>query len=310
MTRIHWLDVLIAPLTWVERVRGRRRLALLGLYGLILGVGGVLVGREAVLWRLPAAPEPFDVARYGHVDLPDAENAMVAYRQAASARVRDDRLWMELPPGAREQWDWATADPRVREWAGRNKAALDLWLRGTVRPDALLVQPAEQDFHRSQNLVFDLQELAHLGALEATRRQGVGDLAGAWAYHRGVIRSCLHAGRHAATMPVALGLRWIGLAKPLVQAWIDDPRQTPDLLRRAGADLAQCRELASRMTPADSSGSNTSSTGRPSPTRTTTATTTSTRPTRMSGSTTSPARSGGGTSSGTSRSGASTSSGC
>ncbi len=61
MARIHWLDVLIAPLTWLERTRGRRRLALLLVYGLILGVGGVLVGREAVLWRLPDCT-PVDLA--------------------------------------------------------------------------------------------------------------------------------------------------------------------------------------------------------------------------------------------------------
>ena len=77
MERLNWYEIPILPLRWLERSRGRWRLALLGLYVLILGVGGVLIGRETILWELPSAPEPFDLARHGHVDLADVDNAMI-----------------------------------------------------------------------------------------------------------------------------------------------------------------------------------------------------------------------------------------
>ncbi len=248
MQRIYWLDALLTPLTLLERTRGRRRLALLGLYGLILLVGGVLVGREAVLWRLPAAPEPFDLERYGHVSLPDSDNAMVLYREAGKLLVRDDKLFRDLPKGAGNQRDWTPADPKVRAWAESNRAALDVWLRGTARPGSVFVQPERYTVSTVLDTIGDLRTFAHLAELEATKRQASGDLAGAWTYHRGVIRSCLHAARHGGIMCSLIGNRVFHLANPSIWAWIDDPRLTPDLIRRAVADLAECRTLRTSTT--------------------------------------------------------------
>ena len=249
MAQRHWLDILISPLTLLTRTRGRRQLGLLALYGLILGIAGVLIGREAVLWRLPDAPEPFDLAKYGHVELADADNAMVLYREAIRALIRDEPLWHALPRGSADGWNWAAADPRVREWAGRNRPALDLWLRGADRPDCLLVQPEEHRLDTALDPIADLQILMRLGALEATRRQAAGDLAGAWVCYRGVLRTCMHAGRRGATNAAAVGARGLAGTSPLVITWASDPNTTPDLLRRAAADLADCRLRAG--TPAD-----------------------------------------------------------
>ena len=120
MARIQWIDVLIAPLTLGERARGRRRLGLLGLYGLILGVGGVLVGREAVLWRLPAV-RSIDLPQPGPRALADADNAMVLYQAAVQRIVRDDVLFRSLPKGVGLTWDWAAVDPRLHPWVEANR---------------------------------------------------------------------------------------------------------------------------------------------------------------------------------------------
>ena len=245
MARLHWLDVLISPLTWLARARGWRRLALLGLYGLILGMIGLLMQREAVLWRLPDAPEPFDLARYGHVELRDADNAMVAYAEAARVLIPGDRVFQTLPRGARYTWDWTRADPSVQDWAESNRAAVDLWLKGTTRPDALLVQPERYTISTGLKTVSDLRTLVFLGVLEANRRQASGDLAGAWPYYRGAIRSGLHAGRHAGIQAATIGARVLSLASPAVLAWVDDPKQTREWLRAAAGDLAACRSLQS-----------------------------------------------------------------
>ena len=249
MERRHWLDILLSPLTLLERTRGWRRLVLLGFYGLILSVVVVLFGRESVLWQIPNSPEPFDLAKYGHVDLPDADNAMVLYKEAARLLVPDRQLFANTPRQVRDQWDWTLAPPKIQEWATRNQSVLAIWLQATERPDALLVQPEE---YRSSTILdpfHDFRTLAYLGELEATRRQAAGDLAGAWIYHRAVLRSAVHAGHHGGLMPGLIAAALLRQANPRIRAWVDDPQQTSELLIRAVADLAACQKL--RATTAD-----------------------------------------------------------
>lgn len=247
MSNWHWFEIPILPLRWIEQAGGRRRLALLSLYALVLSVGGVLIGRETILWELPAAPEPFDLGRYGHVDLPDADNAMVLYTRAAALLPRGPNgVALPPPPGGGsfpwDQWDWPTAAPVTRGWLDANPEVLDTWRRATRRPDALPGQP--HAFDRSGvALMSEFQLMAQLGELEATRRQAAGDLAGAWADHIGVIRSAWHAGRHSGIRSAETGGEIVRRAIPLVTAWVDDGRQTPDLLRQAAVDLRLCRAL-------------------------------------------------------------------
>ncbi len=150
MASIHWLDVVLAPLTWLERTRGRRRLALVGLYATILGVVGSVIGREAVLWRLPDAPEPFDLARYGHVDLADADNAMRFYAQAGQA------IAPGTPRSTAPQGNLNQAQVEA------NQAALHLWLQGTERPDAFLTQPDHPANSQLWTRIDDLTVLSQL----------------------------------------------------------------------------------------------------------------------------------------------------
>ena len=257
MARIHWLDVVLAPLHWLEQARGWRRLLLLELYGLILGVGGALVSREAMIWRLPDAPEPFDLAKYGHSDLADSDNAMTFYDRAGRLLAADrnrseneDRLFMSLfIKSQADQWDWRRVNSEDQAWLASNRAALDVWLAGTACPDALLVQPERFTATASTigETVTRLRILAHLGALEATRRQASGDLAGAWTYYRGVIRSGLHTARHAGFDQAVAGSGILRLALPSVDGWGDDPNLPPELLRQAVADLKACRSLRTTM---------------------------------------------------------------
>ena len=85
--------------------------------------------------------------------------------------------------------------------------------------------------------------MAQFGALEATRRQAEGDLAGAWTYLLGLIRSALHEGRHTGVRFAEDGTMIIGEVAPLVTAWVLDERQTSESLRQAAAKLRECRQL-------------------------------------------------------------------
>ena len=236
MASIHWLDVVLAPLTWLERTRGRRRLALVGLYATVLVVVGSVVGREAILWRLPDAPEPFDLAKYGHVDLADADNAMRYYAQAGQAIAPGTPRGNALP---------GSLNPAQVEL---NHAALQLWLHGTERPDALMHQPDRPANPQLWIRIDDLTVLSRLAEFEATRRQAAGDLAGAWVYDRAAIRSALHLGRHAGADAVHGGLTILQSAIPRALAWVDDPLVTPELLHGAIADIQGSRSLQSSAT--------------------------------------------------------------
>ena len=257
MARLDPIDALLLPLTWITRTRGRWRLLLLLGYGLVLGTIGALVGREAVLWKLPAAPEPFDLARYGHVDLSDADNAQVLYDRAARALIRGDRGAAEAERRSLnsasngrdgpEEWDWARASAPTRAWAGANGVALGLWLEGAGRPDSLRVQPEALRTWTGSEPALDVRTLAHLGMLEATRRQAAGDLAGAWAYYRAALRSGLHPGHHAGADGAGIGASIVRAVAPGASSWADEPGMTADLLRRAGADLAACRSIQATL---------------------------------------------------------------
>src|SRR5579859_4722816 len=108
-------DLVIAPLTLLERSKGRKRRGLAFLYLMIALTVGVFVWRAVSLWRLPDSPEPFDLVKYGRVEVPDGVNAMVALREvfarfgdldAKSYKVASDKAWNVS--------DWSIADPEVR----------------------------------------------------------------------------------------------------------------------------------------------------------------------------------------------------
>jgi len=249
MDRPGLLDWLIAPLTWLERSSGPKRLGLCFLYFLIIVVGGLLGWRWLSLWGLPDIGEPFDEARYGTVDVADADNAMVFYRKAFDSLVSPKKAKPQpVLSGAWEDCDWATTDPAVRLWLEANQKPLALWLEGAARPDSLLIQPQDLDEKSSLDELTYLPMLANLAKLEASRLQGVGNLEGAWSYYRAVLRSTRHVGRHGMSLQRTVGFNMLARATPDLIRWIDDSQMTPELLRQAIRDV----EATRKMTPLNS----------------------------------------------------------
>jgi hypothetical protein len=240
-----WIERLVlAPLIALERSRGWRRRGLLALYLAIGLVVGVLGWRAASLRGLPRAPEPFDLARYGRVEVPDADNAMVAYRAVFARfgglategyRIGDAAAW-----NAR---DWSRADPEIRRWVEDHREALAAWLPATDRPDALLVQPEAMRINTDLGPLQQLRPYVRLALLEGSRLEGAGDPAGAWRMYRAALRASRHAGRHGGTVPRVVGNAILRESRPRVEAWIERPDVTPELLRRAIADVEACRSM-------------------------------------------------------------------
>src|ERR1700716_2472904 len=76
------LRLFLMPLYWLERARGRRRLALLLAYGLVAAALGLLTWRVACLNSLPDVGDPPDLATLRSLKVPDERNAYVLYRAA------------------------------------------------------------------------------------------------------------------------------------------------------------------------------------------------------------------------------------
>ena len=92
-----------------------------------------------------------------------------------------------------------------------------------------------------------LVTLGRLAAIEATRRLGAGDPAGAWTYHAALLRSVALAGRAA---PRGTSLEIFVARRPIVPlAWLNHPALTAPLIRRAIADVDACLRL--QTTPTD-----------------------------------------------------------
>ena len=104
----------------------------------LIGVALFATWRATSLDGLPDVGDPFDVAAFGDVKVADDRNAFTLYRRATDLITR-------MPKDATN--DWATAGEPEKAWLEANREALNLWRRGTERPDAL--------YHPPRSLKFD-----------------------------------------------------------------------------------------------------------------------------------------------------------
>ena len=237
--KIRPLGVLLAPLRWLERARGRRRLLLIVLY-LIVGLfAAVLVWVAASLNNLPDVGEPFDVAAFvASAGVPESENAFALYRKAVEA-YRDAppaRDWNRMWPAMRN--GWATAGTDIQGWVLGNREALDLWRKGTERPRAL-AEPLDALRSLEDGSLPKLSLLTEAAILEGARREAQGDRAAALDWYLAGLRACVHYSTNSR-------LEWRNLAVMLedplharMVAWARDPATDAALLKRAARAVAE-----------------------------------------------------------------------
>lgn len=238
--------LVLTPLFAWKRSKGWKRRGLALLYLMIALTGGVFSWRAVSLSRLPDSPEPFDLVKYGRVEVPDADNAMVAYRDIFS-RFGDlnARGYKVATTTAWDVSDWSAADPEVRRWAEDHRKALEAWLPTNDRPDSLLVQPEEWRMRTDLEPLYRIRPYARLALLEGSRLEQSGDLAGAWRMYRAALRASRHAGRHGGMNQRLMGSGLLRQSRPRIEAWIDHPGMTPELLRKAMGDVEACRAMTS-----------------------------------------------------------------
>jgi hypothetical protein len=239
--------ILISPVRAIERARGRRRIGLLALYGLIALLFSAMSWRQSQLGGLPDIGEPLDVAAARTMArVPDDRNAFVPYRRAAERFRGLSKSEVESFNNANLLW--SQADATLRGWVAEHREAISLLRHGSERPEACL----ETREHPTVMLTTAeklelLRRLSWIGdaaLFEAGRLRAEGDRAGAWSLLKAVVRTSRHMER---AVPIAqdrhTSVILVQFARGPVAEWAEDPAVDVALLRRALDDLAAAEAL-------------------------------------------------------------------
>ncbi len=234
-TGVRPLRVLIAPLIWIERVRGRRRLALLTLYALIAAAIALLAWRASRLSDLPDIGDPFDLAPVLAVDVPGDRNAFTLWKEA-SARARSSaEVETRILHGP-----YTGSDPAVAE-------ILELWRKGAERPDAMLARPGDMRLEtRIGTILEDHRRFSMLALTAGSGCVDRGDMEGAWTWYRAVLRASRLIGRNGSATFFRVGMSEYEMTSRSILAWAADGRVDAAMLRRALGEVIAINRLSAR----------------------------------------------------------------
>jgi hypothetical protein len=177
---------------------------------------------------LPDIGDPFDVAAFRAFELPDEQNAFTYLRRASEKLT--PIVGMVGGNGADPgdlKFSWSIANPTLREWAGENREAFELFQQGAELADA--ANPAGDP----KDNRFINGYLIMLAFLEASRREERGDTAGAWDCHRAVLCTISHLRRRGSTLQRRQAREASRLLQRRLTDWATGPRTTISQLRRA-----------------------------------------------------------------------------
>ena len=185
-------------------------------------------GGSTSLNGLPDIGDPFDVAAFRAFRLPDEQNAFTYLRRASEKLT--PIVGMVGGNGADPgdlKFSWSIANPTLREWAGENREAFELFQRGAEQADAAnpAGDPTDQPVY--------LTALIMLALLEASRREESGDTAGAWDCHRAVLRTITHFRRRGSTLQRRIAREASRSLQRRLTDWATGPRTTISQLRTA-----------------------------------------------------------------------------
>ncbi len=226
------VGVLTAPLVWVERAKGRRRLALLALYGLILAVLAMFGYRASRLAGYPDIGDPFDPAPIRAIDVPPDRNAWSLWREAEKRLKRSDEIDRILVRGRGPM-----ASPPLLAYLDQNAEALDLWRQGTDRPDAMPARPGTEENIAPYQRGSSHHRMASLALLQGDRLLAGGDPSGAWTWYRAALRGSRLVGRHASSFEAYSGVETFAIAAERATKWAANPLVGPELIRKALGDV-------------------------------------------------------------------------
>ena len=201
---------------------------------------------------VPDVGEPFNVPAFTSLAVPDDQNAFVDYRLARhrlvpiSATEIDDK-------SRKAAWDgidatihsgWPQSNTQARHWLDVNESALELWKRGTARPDAL-ASPIDQPLPADDDLLQSSRENTRLGLMQAARVTAEKGPADAWDWYRAVLRSSRHLELHTGSIGRLIGGAIQGMSLEPILNWSSQAKLTAGDLRLALTDA----QAIDAMTP-------------------------------------------------------------
>jgi hypothetical protein len=220
------------PSKAVELLRKRLR-QLLRVVVVLAACVAVAATALAIWWLnslngLPDIGDPFDVAAFREFRIPDEQNAFTYLRRASEKLT--PIVGMVVGNGADPgelKFSWSIANPALREWAGENREAFELFQFGAEQANAANSAGDPTD-HRSFH-----GGLISLALLEASRRQQSGDTAGAWVCYRAVLRTITHLRRRGSTLQRQNAREASRPLQRRLTDWATGPRTTISQLRTA-----------------------------------------------------------------------------
>jgi hypothetical protein len=197
---------------------------------------------------LPDVGDPFDVAAARRsVEFAESDNAYVLYAEAKD-------LLSRVPPSVSQidfaKLSWSTAGPEARAFLEQNREALEVWRRGTERPDALYNQPGRLAMDTLLPIVQEIQTFAKLAALEGSRLDEKGAMNEAWNWYRAILRSSRHVGKRGVIIERMVGASIHRMALPRILRWGADSRVDRKLLRAALDDSLAAEAMTAPLSDA------------------------------------------------------------
>jgi hypothetical protein len=193
-----------------------------------VAIAAFLFWRATSIHSLPNIPDPFDRVREGVVPIPDDENAFTFYRRAYAVFKAD-------APRLRASFydDWSKIGDRELNILDNQHEALALWLEGTKRDRAILVQPIDAIADTALDVNARLRNFSAMANLRAFQLQHEGDMAGSWTWLRANLRAGRHSGMNGFVVERLIGMAVYSSASKQAMHWADDPRVDARLLRQA-----------------------------------------------------------------------------
>jgi hypothetical protein len=229
------LRYVAAPFRWVFADRQRRRTAAAVLLAMI---AAPVVWWNVQLVGLPDIGDPFDKKAFRSLSIPDKSNAYVLYAEAARRLKPLDPKFKWSPYRWFQDYPRPKSVAEARRWVDANREAMELYRRGTEQPDALdPVSPTDPEWWK---MVQALEAFHMLAELEASRLCEQGDMAGAWGWYRAALRASYHMRLRGTATARMNAQRWHDELRQVVNAWADDKRTSPTLLRQALDDVVAC----------------------------------------------------------------------
>jgi hypothetical protein len=208
---------------------------------LVLLIATPLILRAKRLSRVPRVDQPFDTKEVLVFVVPDADNAFVEFRSAKSLHVQ----YAGTPGGttATDEFEkaqsdgWEHATEPVRKWLEANRPFMEIWRKGTAKPDAQYQQAGEYHAATLLNEVYDAREFARLVRLESSRLLLDGHPDAAWSWLQTSFRMSRQIGRHGSMIERLIGIGAHAITAEAIVKWANDSQVTTPLLKQAIREL-------------------------------------------------------------------------